>query len=82
MKWSLWLMTVGLILIHQDFWNADHVDPLLFGFVPVELWYHALYCCLAAVLMAMLVARAWPTELENAHPETPEAREAEEYARH
>ncbi|HZL34621.1 MAG TPA: hypothetical protein VFC78_04870 [Tepidisphaeraceae bacterium] len=82
MKWVLWLLTVVLIVIHQDFWNASQIEPLLFGFVPVELWYHALYCCLAAILMALLVSRVWPTELESAQPETPEARKAEGFAGH
>jgi hypothetical protein len=35
----------------------------------VGIWYHALYCIAAAVLLALLVACAWPAHLENLEPE-------------
>jgi amino acid transporter len=69
MKWVLYLLTVVLIVIHQDFWNWNSVNPLLFGFMPVGIWYHALYCILAALLLWGFVQFAWPTELENVQPE-------------
>jgi hypothetical protein len=69
MKWLLLLLTLFLIVVHQDFWNWTKVDAL-FGFLPVGLWYHALFCIAASVLLAMFVAFAWPKHLETAEQET------------
>ena len=69
MKWVLYLLTMLLIVLHQDFWNWDKVDPRWFGFLPVGLWYHLGYCVAAAVLLALFVAFAWPTHLEDVQPE-------------
>ena len=55
---------VGLILRH-DYWNWDTPYPLLFGFLPVGLWWQGLVSILAAVLMALMVRFAWPQELED-----------------
>lgn len=65
MKRSLWLtlLVLGVFLLHQDFWNWSAIHPLLFGFLPVGLWYHAAYTVLTAGLMAVLVKFAWPREL-------------------
>lgn len=51
--------------LHQDFWNWNTARPLLFGFLPIGLAYHALYAAGAAALMAFVVKVAWPTELEK-----------------
>ena len=65
----LTLLVVGVYLLHQDVWNWRKTDPLLFGFLPVGLAYHAGYSILASVLMAILVKFAWPRHLENVQPE-------------
>ena len=59
------LAVIVLIVLHQDFWNWRRIEPLAFGFLPVGLWYHALYCLAAAGLMWGLVRWAWPSELER-----------------
>ena len=49
-------------------------DPMIFGFLPIGLAYHAAYSIAAAVMMAMLVKFAWPKRLdehETASPEPP-----------
>lgn len=71
MKWILLLLTVLLIVLHQDFWNWDKVDPRLFGFLPIGLGYHAGFAVAAAVLMALWVKFAWPAHLENVEREVP-----------
>ena len=53
-----------LYALHQDFWFWREARPLLFGFLPVGLTYHAAYCVAAALLMAALVRFAWPERLE------------------
>ena len=45
------------------FWQAAR--PLVFGFLPVGLAYHAAYCVLVAVLMSVLTFVAWPAHLDR-----------------
>ena len=59
------LVVAAVYLVHQDFWNWTRVEPLLFGFLPVGLWYHAAYSLLASALMWLLVKFAWPKSLEE-----------------
>ena len=64
MKWILYAATAALIVLHQDWWNWSKVDPKWFGFLPAGLWYHALNCVAAAVLLWLFVAFCWPRQLE------------------
>jgi len=61
----LTLLVIAVYLLHQDFWNWKKAEPLIFGFLPVGLAYHAGYSILASVLMAILVKFAWPAHLER-----------------
>jgi hypothetical protein len=54
-----------LYLLHQDVWFWRTARPLLFGFLPVGLAYHAAFCLAAAALMWMLTKIAWPSHLEK-----------------
>lgn len=65
---KLLLVTATLVVyaLHQDAWFWRDAEPLLFGALPPGLWYHALYCLLAAGLMWLLVRHAWPGDLERA----------------
>jgi hypothetical protein len=67
------LVVFAVYLIHQDFWNWTRVEPLLFGFLPVGLWYHAAYSLLASALMWLLVRFAWPKSLEEIERKLPES---------
>jgi hypothetical protein len=64
----LTLLVVAVYILHQDYWNWKKAEPLIFGFLPVGLAYHAGYSILAAVTMAILVKFAWPAHLESAEP--------------
>ncbi len=64
----LTLLVVTVYLLHQDFWNWNKVEPLLFGFMPIGLAYHAAYSFAAAALMGLMVKFAWPAHLENVEP--------------
>ena len=65
----LTLLVLGVYILHQDLWNWKKTEPLVFGFLPIGLAYHAAYSVLAAITMALLVKFAWPKHLENIQPE-------------
>jgi hypothetical protein len=64
-KLLLSLMVIAVFLLHQDFWNWNRTEPLMFGFLPFGLAYHAAYAVLAAIMMALLVKFTWPTGLDR-----------------
>jgi len=65
----LTLAVVALYVLHQDFWFWRD-GTLVFGVMPIGLFYHALYCVASAVLMWALVTFAWPSDLDDlANPE-------------
>lgn len=55
----------ALYALHQDVWLWRTATPLVFGFLPAGLAYHAVYCVAAAVLMWALTQYAWPSQLEE-----------------
>ena len=55
----------ALYALHQDFWFWREARPLLFGFLPVGLAYHAAYCIAVTLLMWTLTRIAWPSHLEE-----------------
>ena len=57
--------------LHQDFWFWRTARPLVFGFLPIGLFYHAAYTVGISVLMWVLVRTHWPSHLEQAHQATP-----------
>ena len=61
----LGLGVVTLYALHQDIWFWDVAQPLVFGFLPVGLFYHAIYSVAIALFMVVLVKVAWPVELER-----------------
>jgi len=64
----LTILIVAVYVLHQDFWNWKSAEPLVFGFLPIGLAYHAGYSVVAAILMAILVKVAWPKHLEDVEP--------------
>src|SRR6476646_7442873 len=61
----LTLAALVLLVLRHDYWFWDTPYPLLFGFLPVGLWWQGLVSLLAAGLMWMMVHFAWPQELED-----------------
>jgi hypothetical protein len=61
----LTLLVLLVYLLHQDSWNWNRAEPLIFGFLPIGLAYHAAFSVLAAILMAVLVRFAWPAHLDS-----------------
>ena len=59
------LATLILYALHQDVWFWRSARPLVFGFLPIGLFYHAGFSVVAALLLWLLVAQAWPSHLER-----------------
>ena len=66
MKFLLLIVIAALYLLHQDVWFWREARPLVFGFLPIGLAYHAGYCVAVSLLMWMLTRVAWPADLERA----------------
>jgi hypothetical protein len=64
-KFLLFLMILVVYVVHQDIWNWHKTDPMVFGFLPIGLAYHAGYSIVCAVMMAILVKCAWPKDLDD-----------------
>jgi hypothetical protein len=66
MKRTLLVIAVIVVyVLHQDFWNWRTAHPIVFGFVPIGLFYQGCFSVLAALLMWALVKFAWPAHLEH-----------------
>ena len=65
MRYALVAFVTALVyVLHQDFWFWRSARPLVFGFLPVGLAYHAFYTVGVSLLMLYLVRRHWPSHLE------------------
>jgi len=56
---------VLVLFLRHDYWNWDTPGHLLFGFLPVGLWWQALVTILASIMMFLMVTLAWPHHLEE-----------------
>jgi hypothetical protein len=59
------VVVVALYILHQDFWFWRTAHPLVFGFIPIGLFYHAGFSVAASLVMWLLVKFAWPAHLER-----------------
>ena len=59
------IAVVALYALHQDIWFWRKAHPMVFGFVPIGLFYQGCFSVAAALLMWLLVKYAWPTHLEE-----------------
>src|SRR5262249_49627938 len=64
MKRSLLVVAIiALYLLHQDFWFWRAAAPIVFGFLPIGLFYHLCYTLAISALMWLLVSEACPARL-------------------
>jgi hypothetical protein len=56
---------IALYVLHQDFWFWRQAHPLVLGFLPIGLFYHAAFTVACSGAMWLLVALAWPAHLED-----------------
>ena len=59
-----WGLIAVLAVLHYDFWYWDD-RSLVFGFVPVGLFFQALISVGAAATWALVVRFAWPSHIEE-----------------
>jgi hypothetical protein len=59
------LLVVVLYLLHQDLWFWERATPVVFGILPIGLFYHVAYTLVTAGVLWLLVSRHWPHELEE-----------------
>ncbi len=59
------LIVLGLYALHQDVWFWNDATPLVFGVLPIGLFYHVAYTIVTAVVMAVLVKTCWPSHLDS-----------------
>lgn len=62
MKKLLIGIAIAMLILHQDFWLWDNTN-LVFGFMPVGLFYHACFSIAVAILAVFAIKFAWPNEL-------------------
>lgn len=59
------LLVLGFYALHQDIWFWQTAQPVVFGVLPVGLFYHAAYTAAISLLMWLLVRLAWPGHLDD-----------------
>ena len=61
-------LVVAMYALHQDVWFWRTARPLVFGFLPIGLFYHAAFTAACSLLLWLLVKYAWPAHLEADAP--------------
>ncbi len=59
-----WAFVVVLAILHYDFWYWSD-DTIVWGFMPIGLFYQALISVAAGVAWVLVVVYAWPTWVEE-----------------
>jgi hypothetical protein len=65
MRWVAATAVALLYVLHQDVWFWNDARPLVFGFLPVGLFYHAAFTIACSAVLWLLVTVAWPGHLEK-----------------
>ena len=58
------LLVATLYALHQDFWFWRTPTPLVFGILPIGLFYHAVYTLVTVLVLWLLVELIWPSHLD------------------
>jgi hypothetical protein len=61
-------LVAALYVLHQDFWFWRQARPLVFGILPVGLFYHVAYTVATSFALAVLIRLVWPSHLEADPP--------------
>jgi len=60
----VWGIVLVLAIVHYDFWYWNDTS-LVFGFMPVGLFFQALISIAAGLTWALVTRFAWPTWIEE-----------------
>jgi len=63
MRNVVWITVVLLAVLHQDAWFWADTSMIL-GFIPVGLFYHAMFSLACGAVWALAVKFSWPEHLE------------------
>ena len=74
MRWFAVSALALLYVLHQDLWFWHDARPLVFGVLPIGLFYHAAYTVACSAVLWVLVRTAWPAHLERDGNVTPPPR--------
>ena len=64
MKWIVWALILLLLVLHQDNWFWTD-GTLVFGFIPIGLFYHACLSLAAGAVWLLAVKCAWPVGVDE-----------------
>jgi hypothetical protein len=64
-RWLLAALVLVFYLLHQDLWFWRTAQPLVFGMLPIGLFYHACYTLAVSGLIGILLRFVWPSHLED-----------------
>ena len=67
MKYLVWSLVLVLVILHQGFWQWGkqwNEAPLVLGFLPLSLVYHAAISLAAAGVWMLALKFCWPDDLE------------------
>ena len=67
----LTLIFLLVLFLRHDYWNWNTPGYLLFGVLPIGLWWQALVTLLASIMMWLMVTLAWPSHLEESATTNP-----------
>ena len=59
------VIIASLYVLHQDLWFWRQARPLVFGVLPIGLFYHAAFTVASSFALWLLVTFAWPSHLEE-----------------
>jgi hypothetical protein len=59
------IIVAALYALHQDVWFWNRATPLVFGVLPIGLFYHVAYTLVTAGVLWLLVRCCWPSHLDR-----------------
>lgn len=65
MRLTALLTVAALYVLHQDFWFWRDARPLVFGVLPIGLFYHVVYTVIVSAVLWGLVTFLWPAHLDR-----------------
>jgi hypothetical protein len=61
----------ALYVLHQDVWYWRAARPMVFGVLPIGLFYHAAFTVVTSLALWWLVSLIWPSHLDPGDGDKP-----------